>query len=272
MRSTGQLLDAAVANNASWCAAVCGAHGHPGVRGRRLWASPGHSVRFYPHAITLSPAVSAAEMLAVAPPSGAFAVKDSYGTLDLAPAGFLLQIQASWIARPAAADPSAAGPASRAAGGTSGGPDWHQVTSPGELAVWEAAWAGDNSADPPVFTRELLADPRCAVLACRRDDAIPHGAIPHGGIVAGAIGYAADGVAGISNVFSTVHPGALLFTSLPAAAARLWPSLPVVGYEDGTALDAARQAGFDTIGDLRIWVRPTALGEVISSRQVGTRR
>jgi hypothetical protein len=27
--------------------------------------------------------------------------------------------------------------------------------------------------------------------------------------------------------------------------------------------------GFDTIGDLRIWVRPTALGEVISSRPIG---
>ena len=102
MRSTGQLLDAAVANNASWCAAVCGAHGHPGARGRQLWASPGHGVRFYPDAITLSPEVSAAEVLAVAPLSGAFAVKDSYGTLDLAPAGFLLLIQASWIARPAA--------------------------------------------------------------------------------------------------------------------------------------------------------------------------
>jgi hypothetical protein len=246
MRSTGQLLDAAVANNASWCAAVCGAHGHPGVRGRRLWASPGHGVRFYPDAITLSPEVSAAEVLAVAPPSGAFAVKDSYGTLDLAPTGFLLPIQASWIARPAAADP-ASGPAGR----TSGGPDWHQVTGSGELAAWEAAWAGDASADPPVFTRELLADPRCAVLACRRD-----GASRHEGIVAGAIGYAADGVAGISNVFSTVHPGALLFTSLLAAAARLWPGLPVAGYEDGTALDAARRAGFDAIGDLRIWVRP----------------
>lgn len=52
MRSTGQLLDAAVANNASWCAAVCGAHGHPGARGPRLWASPGHGLRFYPNAIT----------------------------------------------------------------------------------------------------------------------------------------------------------------------------------------------------------------------------
>ena len=237
MRSTGQLLDAAVANNASWCSAVCGAHGHPSVRGQRLWANPGHGVRFYPDAITLNREVSAAEVLAVVPPSGAFAVKDSYGTLDLAPVGFLLGIQASWIARPAAV-----GPAS--------GPDWHQVTSPGELAAWEATWAGDADADPPVFARELLADPRCAVLACRRDRANRRE-----GIVAGAIGYAADGVAGISNVFSTVHPAAPLFTSLPAAVARLWPGLPVVGYEGGTALDAARQAGFNAIGDLRVWVR-----------------
>jgi hypothetical protein len=255
MRSTGQLLDAAVANNASWCAAVCGAHGHPGVRGQRLWASPGHGVRFYPDAITLSPEVSAAEVLAVAPLSGAFAVKDSYGTLDLAPAGFLLLIKASWIARPAAAGP-ASGPASGPADRTSSDLDWYQVTSPGELAAWEAAWAGDVGAGPPVFTGELLADPRCAVLACRRDAADRGGATRHEGIVAGAIGYAADGVAGISNAFSRVHPGALLFTSLPAAAARLWPGLPVVGYEDGTTLDAARQAGFNAIGDLRIWVRP----------------
>jgi hypothetical protein len=114
MRSTGQLLDAAVANNASWCAAVCGAHGHPGVRGRRLWASPGHGVRFYPDAITLSPAVSAAEVLAVAPPSGAFAVKDSYGTLDLAPAGFLRSarsIQAHCSSPASRRLPPACGPA-----------------------------------------------------------------------------------------------------------------------------------------------------------------
>ena len=243
MRSTGQLLDAAVANNASWCAAVCSAHGHPSVRGARLWAAPGHGVRFYPDAITLSPEVSAAEVLAVAPPSGAFAVKDSYGTLDLAPAGFLRAIQASWIARPAAARRRRPGL------------DWQPVSSPGELAAWAAAWAGDADADPPVFTRELLADPRCAVLACRQDTASRDG-VRRAGIAAGAIGYAADGVAGISNVFSPVHPAALLFTSLPAAAARRWPGLPVVGYESGTALDAARQAGFDAIGDLRIWMRP----------------
>ena len=49
----------------------------------QLVSCPGHGVRFCPDAITLSPEVSAAEVLAVAPPSGAFAVKDSYGTLDL---------------------------------------------------------------------------------------------------------------------------------------------------------------------------------------------
>jgi hypothetical protein len=251
MRSTEQLLDAAVANNASWCAAVCGAHGHPGVRDRRLWVSPGHGVRFYPDAITLTPEVSAAEVLAVAPPSGPFAVKDSYGALNLAPAGFLLPIQASWIARPAA-DGQADGRAGRA----SSGADWYQLTSPGELAAWEAAWAGDVGAAPPVFTSELLADPRCAFLACRRNGADRAGVLRDEGIVAGAVGYAADGVAGISNAFSTIRPAALPFAGLPAAAARLWPGLPVVGYEDGTALTAAIQGGFDAIGDLRIWIRP----------------
>jgi hypothetical protein len=55
MRSTGQLLDAAVANNASWCAAVCRAHGHQSARGRRLWASlwPGLPVVGYQHGTAL---------------------------------------------------------------------------------------------------------------------------------------------------------------------------------------------------------------------------
>jgi hypothetical protein len=37
----------------------------------------------------------------------------------------------------------------------------------------------------------LLADPRCAILACRRDD----------DLVAGVISYAAAGVTGFSNLF-----------------------------------------------------------------------
>jgi hypothetical protein len=42
-----RLLDAAVANNASWCDAVCRSHGYPGTFSSRLWASTRHRLRFY---------------------------------------------------------------------------------------------------------------------------------------------------------------------------------------------------------------------------------
>jgi hypothetical protein len=234
MHSTG-LLGAAVANNASWCDAVCRSHGYPGAFSSRLWSSPRHHLRLYPNAITLCPEVTATEALAAAAPSQPFAVKDSFARLDLAPAGFGLLGEASWIARD---------------GGPGGLPDdglsWDKVTRPGELGDWETAWA-DGSGDGPVFLPGLLSDPRCAILACRQEDAI----------IAGAIAYAADGAIGISNVFSAGLPPDRLRAGVQWAAAGLQPHLPVVGYEQGASLEAARQAGFRVLGTLRIWIRPS---------------
>jgi hypothetical protein len=74
--------------------------------------------------------------------------------------------------------------------------------------------------------------------------------------MAGAIVYAAGGAAGVSNVFGTRLPPGRLWASLWPAVARLHPGLPVVGYEEGPSLEAARQAGFRVLGALRIWTRP----------------
>jgi hypothetical protein len=154
--------------------------------------------------------------------------------LDLAPAGFRLLAQASWIGR-------------------DGGPDeppddglsWERVATAGELSDWETAWA-DGTGPGPVFPPGLLSDPRCTVLACRREVTI----------IAGVIIYAAGGAAGISNVFSTVLPVDRLWASICSAAARLQPRLPVVGYEQDASLEAARRVGFHDLGPLRIWARP----------------
>ena len=231
-----RLLGAAVANNAAWCDAVCRSHGYPGTLGSRLWTSTGHGLRFYPNAVTLDPGVTEAEVLAAAAPSGPFAVKDSFARLDLAPAGFRLLAEASWIVRD---------------GGPDGPPDdglsWDKVTSPGELSDWETAWAGGGSGDGPVFLPGLLSDPRCAILACRQKDAI----------TAGAIVYAAGRATGISNLFSAGLPPDRLWASIRQAAAGLQPYLPVVGYEQGASLEAAQQAGFRILGTLRIWTRPS---------------
>ena len=42
---------------------------------------------------------------------------------------------------------------------------------------------------------------------------------------------------------------------LLAAVGRHRPDRPVVGYEDGEALDAASAAGFEPLGPLRVWLQ-----------------
>jgi hypothetical protein len=96
-----------------------------------------------------------------------------------------------------------------------------------------------------VFRPGLLSDPRCAILACRQGDAI----------IADAIVYAAGRAAGISNLFSTGLPPDRLWAGVQQAVAGLRPYLPVVGYEEGASLEAARQAGFRVLGTLRVWSR-----------------
>jgi hypothetical protein len=214
MHSTG-LLSAAVANNASWCDAVCRSHGYPGVFSSRLWSSPRHRLQLYPNAITLRPRATEAEALAAAKPSGPFAVKDSFARLNLVPAGFGLLSEASWIARDG--EPG---------GLADDGQSWDEVTETEGLGDWETAWA-DGSGDGPVFLSSLLSDPGCTILACRRE----------GAIIAGAIVFAADGAAGISNVFSAGLPPDRLWADVRQAAAGLHPRLPVVGYEKGSNLE-----------------------------------
>ena len=229
------LLHAAVINNARWCDAVCRSHGYPGEFGGRLWISAGHALPFYPNAITLSPDVTAAEATASQDPSRPFSIKDSFARLDLAPHGLTPLFDATWIAVPVPA----------------GGEEqsWDVVTNPDDLVRWEAAWAGGGGDVTGLFQSALLADPDCAILACYRD----------GSLVGGATTYTTDGVTGILNVFKIGIAACELLTSAVRAVAALRPGLPIVGYQQGEDLVAARAAGFRVLGPLRIWARGLAV-------------
>jgi hypothetical protein len=228
------LLHAAVINNARWCDAVCRSHGYPGEFTGRLWISAGHALPFYPNAITLSPDVTAAEATAGQDPSRPFAIKDSFARLDLAPHGLTPLFDATWIAVPTPA------------GGDD--PSWDVVTDPGDLVRWEAAWAGGGEVTG-LFQPALLDDPDCVVLARRQDDTQ----------VGGAIAFTAGGVTGISNVFKSGIVSESLWEGVVRAVAGLRPGLPIVGYEQGEDLVAARAAGFRVLGPLRIWARGSAV-------------
>ena len=227
-----ELLGAAVANNALWCEAVCLSHGYPGVFSSRLWTSPDHDLKLYPHVITLSPDVAAPEAVMAQDRSRPFAVKDSFARLDLAPRCLELLFKAEWIAR-------GLGPS----GHDDSGLCWTAVTGARELGQWETAWAGSGSTSGRLFRPDLLADPRCTFLAGRRG----------GTLISGGIAYTARGVTGISNLFGTGLPAGHLWASALQAVAALRPDLPVVGYEHGADLASARQAGCKTLGPLRVW-------------------
>jgi hypothetical protein len=232
----------AARNNAEWCDAVCRAHGKAGVFHADIWLNRNAVPRFYPNAGTLGEPTQLQldlidELVASHLPPG-WAVKDSFSMLDLEPRGFRVLFDAEWIylAVSRVEDVAIARTAER----------WEIVRSDLVLAQWESAWrraAGDTSADG-IFLPALLANEDVAVVAGYRD----------GNIVAGAIANRSDEVVGWSNFFAPASETLDQAAASIAAIARVFPGLPIVGYEHGDALRIAQALGFESIGPLRIWM------------------
>jgi len=169
--------------------------------------------------------------LAAAPPAPGWAVKDSFAALDLAPLGLRPLFEASWIHWPVRAiDQRHVA---------------HRVSGEDELAAWERAWAGANAADAQdrLFRAVLLSERDHAIMALTR----------RGAIVAGCIVSRSDNVVGMSNVFAPAEDDGRDRMACLAAALRIAPGLPLVGYEHGEDLARMKAVGFEEIGPLRIW-------------------
>jgi len=74
-------------------------------------------------------------------------------------------------------------------------------------------------------------------------------------LVAGAVANRSESVVGISNVFAVGDDLDGAWAGCLAAIARLYPGVPVVGYEHGEDLQVAARQGFTPIGPLRVWWR-----------------
>ena len=62
---------------------------------------------------------------------------------------------------------------------------------------------------------------------------------------------------GLSNVFDGSDDLASAYRGAAGAAQARWGPVPVVGYESGAEREAARQAGFVSVGELTVWIRPS---------------
>jgi len=74
-------------------------------------------------------------------------------------------------------------------------------------------------------------------------------------VVAGGMFYRAEGVVGLSNVVADAADARTVWRALALLAAQTFPRLPLVGYESGDELSAARDAGYEIGDKLRIWVK-----------------
>ncbi len=120
------------------------------------------------------------------------------------------------------------------------------VTGKAGLIAWEQSWAGEevNAAaisEPRLFRPRLLADTNVVFVSIQGE----------GGIAGGGILNRGAEVVGLSNLFGSKMD--LVYRSLAAMAGEIFPSLPLVGYENGQDLAAAKLAGFETVGPLRVW-------------------
>ncbi|CAL9612828.1 hypothetical protein [Streptomyces sp. enrichment culture] len=227
------MVRAAARNNAEWCAAMSRSHGVAGEFGLGAWTAPVRTPRYYPDAVTLvpeaDPAALAARIDTITPGAS---VKDSFADLDLSGAGFRILFEAQWIHRPAGAAAVAPRPA------------WDVAATPDALRAWELAW-DNRGGNTRLFRPGLLDDPDTFVLAGRSGD---------GRVVAGAVATRSDQVVGISNVFASDGGPNAAWPVVLDALHRLFPTLPVVGYEHGDGLAAAVRHGFEPVGPLRVWV------------------
>ncbi|MFJ8048934.1 hypothetical protein [Streptomyces luteogriseus] len=229
------LVRAAARNNAEWCAAMCRAHGVTGEFGADAWAAAVRTPLYYPDAVTLGPDADPYALTArIDTASPGASVKDSFADLELAAAGFHVLFEAQWIHRPAGAPT----PSSDLA--------WDVVGDPDTLRAWALAW-DDGVGHAELFRPGLLADPETFVILARpargSDDRV----------VAGAVATRSEHVVGVSNLFGREDGPDSAWPVVLQALAHLFPTLPVVGYEQGDDLAVALQHGFEPIGPLRVW-------------------
>jgi hypothetical protein len=227
-RSAGAAEDwvaMAAADNARWCESVCRAHGLAGRFSPGAWTSSVRTPPFYPDAVTLDPAVQAADILGAIDTSAGCSVKDSFANLDLSDAGFEVLFDASWIHR----DPTDPGRS------VAGVPTWTRATDPADLA------GIDFVVD---FPPELLADQTVTVLGARVGERWTDAVILT----------RRDAVVGLSNLVVGDDPERA-WAGAVTAIDSMFPGKSIVGYEHGEDLEHAVQQGFTPIGPLRVWLK-----------------
>lgn len=161
-------------------------------------------------------------------------IKDSFAVMDLSPTGFRVLFEAEWVVRAPQPTPKV----------LQSGLRWAVVRDATMLRRWEVEWSRD-SAPTGLFRPALLRHPDVVILA---------GYASHH-LIAGAILNRSASAVGLSNLFSSADDLAEAYEGCVHAVTNHFPGLPIVGYEAGKALVAARAQSFRSVGRLVVWLK-----------------
>lgn len=220
-------LRSAVDASVGWYDDLCALHGVGSVLTDGLWSALDTPPPLHSDAVVVEPAVTADQVLARLDGRAHCGAKDSFATMDLSGAGLNLLFSATWIYRDSV----------RPERGVPAG--WTPVTNANELNAWTGNHDTGDVLLPPLLHRAHFR-----ILAKHVDDRI----------VAGSVARLGSGIVDLSNVYA-VGGYPLDWAELAEVIGGYFPGRPLVGYERGDALAAARAGGFVPTGDLRVWLR-----------------
>ncbi|KZK80229.1 hypothetical protein PsW64_02793 [Pseudovibrio sp. W64] len=222
----------AAENNADLYGHMFEAHGIPYERSKELFHITVPPLPFYSSIVTSLPAIKP-ELINDLTRTATFDfyVKDSLADLPLEQSGFKKLFDASWfyLTEIVKADTAV----------------WEQIKTARQLEHWQAAWkTSGNQTDRNMFPPALLTIPNIAFW----------GYAEAGKYTKGFISNWSGSSIGLSNIFAgTLSPQDL---QQMACLLQAWqPSAPIVGYARGETLHSAIQTGFETSGNLTVWVK-----------------
>jgi hypothetical protein len=219
-------LRVAVDASIGWYEDIFALHGIGSRLEAGLWSSLGPPPPLHSDVVAVEPTVSPVDVDAALAPRPTWGFKDSFAIVEPSVPGTRLLFDATWIHHPGADDADAP-------------TGWRRIENARDLAAWNAGW---DTAD--VLLPSILERAHVAVLA--RTGAA--------GIEAGAVARLGSGAVDVSNVHG-VGGRDVDWEELVAAVGARFPGRPLVGYESGADLVAACSAGFQAVGELRIWGR-----------------
>ena len=200
---------------------MCRAHGHPGTFLAHLWVNAEPVPRFYPNAVTLA--------------HDEAAVAEQLGSIDIL-------VKSNLPGRWAVKDSFNTLDLSRRGFDVLFEASWIRnampVGRPSPDIVWQRETKSKSASLP-------FDDPNFAFFTGRRGLEV----------VAGGMLYRSDDVVGLTNVVADAADAVSVWSSLALLSSQTFPRLPLVGYESGTELEAALDAGFEIGDPLKVWVR-----------------